>query len=496
MRRIIVIIICVCSFNAQSQYELSSFSTTGRGGATTFVTDYQALGINPANLGWTNKFEGKTVALGFNEAAYSFHSEALSKQDLREEFRNIIRNRTATDFTREEKLSAAKSFANEGLAFNADYGSFGFAVTTDKLGGIGFRINDRFQWYSRIGPQASELLFLGKTAPYFDSLTIVQEVAGLADTSVIANDPSAYDYDTLDILNGFNPFPGLISDLLDGSRLSMHWYREYNLSYGRKLFQKDSLFALYGGIGIKYLQGLGVMDINANDGDFEAFSAITPFFDIDYGNAANFNPSTVQQTGVFPNAVGQGWGFDLGLNVVLFNKLKIGASYVNGGSITYTGNVYSIKDTLVLSTTTAGLDNYNVFNSIKEFTGEDGLLQWDGESERKVKLPSMIRFGASMEFGKVAQLGIDILVPGNDAPGNLEKVMIGFGGDIRVLRWLTFQAGFVSGGNYSFQVPLGILIGPKSGAFEMGIASRDALTFITQNGSTVSLAFGFTRFRF
>ena len=34
------------------------------GGATSFVTDYQAIGINPVNLGWPSKHEGLNYALG------------------------------------------------------------------------------------------------------------------------------------------------------------------------------------------------------------------------------------------------------------------------------------------------------------------------------------------------------------------------------------------------------------------------------------------------
>jgi hypothetical protein len=41
------------SFLSFSQAEMSVYSATGRAGvATTFVTDYQAIGINPANLGF------------------------------------------------------------------------------------------------------------------------------------------------------------------------------------------------------------------------------------------------------------------------------------------------------------------------------------------------------------------------------------------------------------------------------------------------------------
>ena len=78
MKNVILILLVLSSFNLFSQIEYSSFTATGRGGATTFVTDYQALGINPANLGWHLEFEEKKFAMGFNEFTYSIHSGALS----------------------------------------------------------------------------------------------------------------------------------------------------------------------------------------------------------------------------------------------------------------------------------------------------------------------------------------------------------------------------------------------------------------------------------
>ena len=42
----------VLSAAAHAQNELSNFTATGRGGViNTFAQDYQAIGINPANLG-------------------------------------------------------------------------------------------------------------------------------------------------------------------------------------------------------------------------------------------------------------------------------------------------------------------------------------------------------------------------------------------------------------------------------------------------------------
>ena len=261
MNKLCVTILALLSLPVLAQQELSSFTSTGRGGATTFVTDYQAVGINPANLGWTWEQEQKKVAFGFAEYTYSIHSDALSKQSLRDELGSILRNRTTEDFTHAEKVQAGQDFANAGLAFNVDFGSFGGAITLNKFGGLAFRINDRFQWYSQLGPQASELLFQGKTSSYFDSLIIVNGI----DTSTVANDPSAYDYDTLNVLSGFASIPQALSSVLDGTRMSLSWYREYNLSYGRKIIELDSVISLYGGIGVKYLQGMAIMDLTCRE---------------------------------------------------------------------------------------------------------------------------------------------------------------------------------------------------------------------------------------
>src|SRR5690606_34288761 len=123
MKKLLAIALVCLSYSAISQTEYSSFTSTGRGGATSFVTDYQSIGINPANLGWTWRFENKKFAFGLNEMSYSIHSEALSKTEIRDEFRYAIKNGTLSEFTYEEKINAAQSFANSGLALNFDFGS-------------------------------------------------------------------------------------------------------------------------------------------------------------------------------------------------------------------------------------------------------------------------------------------------------------------------------------------------------------------------------------
>jgi hypothetical protein len=478
----------LCIKTVFSQAEYSSFTSTGRGGATTFATDYQAVGINPANLGWTWDFEEKKVAWGLAESSYSLHSEALTKQQLRDVMSSTIKG-NGSDFTRAEKIQAARDFTETGFSFNADLGSFGIAFTGKKLGGIGFRVNDRFQWNSSFGKTAADILFLGYNADYFDKL-IIRDSLGNIDT--IANSET-YESTSDTILSGFNSVPKLLSEVMNGSQMKMSWMREWNLSYGRKLFEVDSTFALYAGVGIKYFQGLAYLDIRSENNQLDAFSAMSPVFGIDYGSAANLNPSNVAGNGMKP--VGHGFGFDFGVNAVLFNKLKLGVAVTNIGSMTWDGNVYTVKDTLLYDTQNTGLENYNIFTQLGDILGENGLFKYEGLAERTVKLPTALRLGASMKIGKILELGTDIIVPMNDEAANFNKAMIGFGGDFKPIKWLRLQAGFMSGGNYDFQIPVGITFIAKKGTYEAGFASRDAITFFSQNGPTLSLSMGFIRWR-
>lgn len=499
IKRIFSLMLACSPLIAASQQEFSTFTATGRGGATTFATDYQCLGINPANLGWDFKFGNKKFAIGGPEFSFSLYSEALSKTDLRAQFKQAISG-DYESLTYDQKLQAGKDFTKTGFALNGSMGSFGFAFMDKKAGGFAVRINDNIQWYSKLGDQAADLMFLGKTSSYFDFLQVY--INGQIDTIPNPNAnggdlPSTIDPDS--VISGYSQFPLKLSKLMAGSEITMCWTRDYNFSYGRRLFG-DSSFAMFAGVGFKYVQGLAMMEIVSDaDGNMEAFSALSPMFTIDYGNAANA-ANIVQSSGSsFSDAfksVGKGVGFDFGLNIVVANKFKLGAALINMGTITWSGNVFSIKDTFVVNTTNPGLENYNIASQLDEIMGENGLLKLEGKQERVTKLPGVLRLGSSIVIGKVAELGVDVILPMNDEPGSFQKPIIGFGGDIKPVKWLKLQAGFVTGGNYDFQIPVGLVITTKGGSWESGIASRDAITFFAKNGPVLSFAMGFTRFRF
>ncbi len=491
MKKIVVFILSVFSIGTFAQQEFSSFTNTGRGCATAFATDYQAAGINPANLGWSSKYEGKKFTMGFSEFTGSVYSDSLRKDDLRNSVVGLITGNNTT-LTYVQKLQAVNNFTQSGFTMNADLGSFGLALNTKVAGGFAFRINDHFQWYSKLGAEAANLIFLGKTSSLFDKLTI--QLAN-GSTTTIANHPNLNPDTANMVLTGTSTAPKYLSKILDGSQMTLTWYREYNLSYGRKIIGWDSTFAIYGGVGIKYIQGLAMLDIKSEGGVLTGFSSLSPSFGVNYGAAAAQANQVVGEG--FPKSVGSGYGADFGLNVVIKQRLIVGASLINVGKIDWTGNVYQLKDTLMISLTTAGVQNFNLFNQLKNMLGPNGMFKITGQQTYTTQLPGMVRAGASLLLGKIAHVGVDFVMPTNNTvPGTIKNPIIGIGGDIMPIPWLKIQAGFITGGNYSYQIPVGLVFVAPGGAYEAGIASRDAITFFTQHGPTLSLSMGFIRMRF
>jgi hypothetical protein len=467
----------------------SDFTSFGRGVSTTFVTDYHVTGINPANLGFKRSYETKHVTFGLFETGLSAYSGAIG----RSEFRKSLTSFGSSDFDNEQKRKAASQFAGENFAANADINILGVAYQNDKIGGFAFNVRETGRWFSTFNKNFSDLIFLGLKAPYFTNLE-------LGDGSIKPNDPSRYEeYENFNqgIVRGFRN-PGseqMYSEIFDGSRISMMYYREYALSYGKEITLND-MFAVAGGLSLKYLQGYGVMDIQAKDGKLTAYSSFSPAFGFDFGNAAKTNPSA--DTSGSYKSVGNGFGTDLGFNVTFKEKIKLGIAVTNIGSISWKGNIYTAQDTLLYDFESEGFEGYNLFSEAGQIAADDGLFKWKGNSKLVTKLPTTLRIGASHKLEDKAEIGIDMIFPLNDQPGTLKKPYWALGGDIKVLKFLRLSSGIAYGGNYDKRVniPVGItfVIGEQA-SWEIGFASRDAITYFREKGPALSFAFGFLRFR-
>ncbi|MDG1657530.1 MAG: hypothetical protein P8H56_03010, partial [Crocinitomicaceae bacterium] len=58
------------------------------------------------------------------------------------------------------------------------------------------------------------------------------------------------------------------------------------------------------------------------------------------------------------------------------------------------------------------------------------------------------------------------------------------------------SAGYLGGGLYKHNIPIGVNFILGGGTYEFGISSRDVLSFFLDDSNSISTAFGFARVRF
>lgn len=493
MRNLLLPILAIVPFFVISQTQGIAYTAVGKGVATTFLTDYHALGVNTSALGWGTGFDKKRFTTGSSEFGLGIYSDSLNVDRLRKLYsavRKDIAGKEDTSADWEQQKEYAADYARVGLTMDASFNWFGFSFQNEKLGGIAVSIQEQYNWYSKLNEETTELIFQGKFSQYFDSLTVVFGT----DTSRIAN----YDgisQDTLDaVVLGSISNPLDLSQITSGSELRMTWNRYYNFGYGRKLFGNDSTFALYAGIGGRFIQSMAMLTLKSDGDNITMYSSMSPFYDIDYGAITSINDIT--QSGAVPNVVGNGFGVDISASAKFFGRLKVGAAVNNIGSVTYTRNVYKVRDSILGDMRLDGLNNYNVTNATNLFLEDGGILSLESQEKYTVKNPATVRLGASVDLD-IAEVGIDVIAPfDSENPGSLVNPVYSIGGELKPLKWLRISAGYLGGGIYKHNIPLGINFILGGGTYEFGISSRDMLSFFLDSSNSVSTAFGFARFRF
>lgn len=480
----------LCSLAAVAQIEMSNFTATGRAGiSTTLATDYQAQGVNPANLAQVPTYEGFHRTFGMAELGVSLYSDALSKLSLRDAVFNPDKK-----LTNAEKTQAAVDFANKGLTMNLDFLYGGFAWQKVEGGsGFAFTMRERAQWYSKFSPLASQIMFRGMDAQIspFDTARYFQELQ-----TKVRFDSTTNQY-VVDTLGALALFPKTLSEILNGTRISMAWNREYAFAYGVNVVNNFD-FKLNIGVGVKYIQGIGYLDIQSDGKNLTAFIASSPWFGIRYraNNSLTRFPDSVN-LGFLPNSAGQGMGFEFGVTAILKDRYRFSAALTDVGSVNYQTNVYTASDTFLTNISTKGFTNFNFFRNAEQFDGfQKDLIKWDGLRNKKQQLPTKLRAGVAVTF-ESWNIGMETVIPLNDASGNFVNPIVSLGGEFKAVQWLRVGSGILFGGNYTNAlVPFGLTFITGNGLWEMGIASRDVLTYIKQKKPMLSLSTGMLRFRF
>jgi len=460
-----VILVSVLFITIDAQAQSGAFTVTGAGYSTAVVTDYQCVGLNPANLGW--KRNNHLINFGIGEADFTIYSEPLKRELVNDLFAASKR------FSSEERQEAVENFSGKKLQFNGDVGGFGLSFQDEKIGGFGISVREKMMWDSNLNEESADLLFNGYNASYFDTVQVDQYGDSI----------------------GISLNPEKVSELFTGTKLDMLWYREFNFAYGRSIVDIDN-FILYGGVGFKYIQGYSVFNFSySSSGIINAFSALNPLLGVDYDTDS---PSEIHNNKY--QSIGKGWGIDFGLSAMLFKQLRIGVAVTDIGQIKWDGNVYEGEDANLDKIKTTGLDNYNIFE-LDDNLAFNNLKWggWEGLENKTTKLPMSIRVGGAYILNNKFEFGTEFYIPGNEVPGSYDKLIFGIGTRIMPAKWFRGSIGVVSGGKTGTDIPVGISFFPfnnQSFSWEMGLAVRDITTYFKQDKPTVSLAIGFLRFSF
>jgi hypothetical protein len=442
---------------ALAQNELSNFSATGRGGViNTFAADYQAIGINPANLGRANQTK---IAFTIAETGVGIASQSMSKTL----FKHMLYD-TDLAIPASERAALVNSLTSENtINANVDVTTLGIAFTLPNgLGGLAFSNRQRVGAHVGLNRTAADIIVNGKNAEIYTT------------NYTAANAPQ-------------------VSAALDGTNIQGAWTSEYNISYGVQVIDKDG-FKLSAGVGYRYIHGIGVVDIRIGDGTLYGYNALSPLFKVNYGTIAsgqNFNP----ETGSGLQSVGHGNGFDLGLAAEIGKGVRLGVSVVDMGSMTWTGNVLTASNQQLKPTNSTGIQTYNVFDEISnQFNNDDkSLFTYTPAKERNGGLPTKLRTGAGYRISDLFEAGFDVTIPLNKVAGNLTSTFIGLGVDYKPVNWIRLSTGVSSGAGYGTSLPLGVTF--VTSVWEAGISSRDITGYFNEKSPYTSLGLGFLRFK-
>ncbi|MDB5267961.1 MAG: hypothetical protein JWP58_1001 [Hymenobacter sp.] len=454
---------------AFAQNELSNFSATGRGGViNTFATDYQAVGINPANLGRSTNFR---VAFTIGEVGAGIGSQSLSKTT----FKHILYDGSQSIGTAEKATLVDQLSGDNVLNLNLDTNLFGFAVTLPNgLGGLAFSSRQRIAGHLALNRNAADIIINGQNAAVVKQYYPTPNTSSTP-TPTAANAP-------------------LISTVLDGTSIQASVTNEFNVAYGIQVYQNEALkIAL--GAGYRYIQGIGIADIRVSSGNLTAYTSLSPVFDVNYGklasNTANFN----YESGSGLKPVGHGNGFDAGVSAEIGKMFRFGASVTDMGSMTWTGNVLEASDQKLQQTASTGVTTYNVLKEIStQFdTDKQNLFTYTTAKERTAALPAKLRLGGGIRINKFFEAGLDVTAPLNKVAGNLTTTFVGLGVDYKPLNWLKLSSGFTGGAGYGKSLPLGLTI--VSPIWEAGISTRDVVGLLSEDSPYSSVAFGVLRFK-
>ncbi|HLP16827.1 MAG TPA: DUF5723 family protein [Bacteroidota bacterium] len=236
------------------------------------------------------------------------------------------------------------------------------------------------------------------------------------------------------------------------------WYREYNVSAGVLLpIETKSIRNVSAGVGVKVIQGFNYISTARNNSRLVTTAlsdsmSITAVSDLEalYGGIPL--DSTAGDNILKPG--GRGMGFDIGVSAEVFSGIRVAASMLNIGSITWSGNTKRIVNQGSYSWRASKYDQAELDRVKDDIDSVFTSKKTDG-GEFSTKLPTSLHAGASIEMQKFVngfpvplQLAADVHFGLNDEPGNFSSTLLGLGAELDLLNgWIPLRTGVLIGGN-------------------------------------------------
>jgi hypothetical protein len=290
--------------------------------------------------------------------------------------------------------------------------------------------------------------------------------------------------------------------IFDGTEASAWWYGEYNISYGRMLpVQIGFLKDLYAGIGLKFIRGYGISQpINQRSSFGNYPDPVNPLqysikgnidFLTTHAGVDYMNENSDAKFNLFPDPVGKGTGFDIGLSGELFNGVRVALSVIDIGKITWDKNVIESYGSGSMNITGATNNLEDTLKSIFKGKTRPGAA-FD------TYLPTALRLGFATGASEIPVLkflpgklilAFDYLQGFNESLGNTTKSRFSLGTEYRVFPVLPLRTGLAFGGGDKMRWAFGF--GLDLHNFSLDFATDNfGMVFIPKSFQTVSFSFG------
>ncbi len=440
------------------------YNTRGLGMARAVVSSSRgadAIGINPANIAIPD-----VGRMNLNIMPFSIRvgTELFSYDIYQKHFTGVDSDgkRIAKLLSAEDKDEIRKQMTDfPRTKFEIDIMALGFSFENSVIGGIGFAVIEH------AGVQ------LDLTRDYFD----------------------------LFYLEGLKPEGSKY--VFDGTNFKAWWYREYNLSFGRKLpvkigFLKD----IYAGAAIKFIRGYGIFETVYSKSSLENKpDVVNPEMiksivgNVDFltrrAGVDFFQEGSDVSPTPLPDPVGKGTGFDIGVSGELIDGIRIGASVVDIGKITWDKNINETVGNGAFDINAPTSDIADTLENAFEGKTHHG-------SSFTTSLPTVMRIGASFESKKVAFLkflpgrllfAVEYAQGFNEEFGNTKKARFSIGTEYRIIPFLPLRTGIMLGGGDHVRWAFGTGLDFRYIALELS-TDNFGMLFTPKSFNVFSVGFG------